>query len=96
MQHFENGEPQHVAIDWRNPADLVVLDVATDALVDLRQMRQHSVDQRLRKSADAWLGRTEIPEVLHLFGRAVAVHVTPKMKLDGRLPRDSSFAHTLR
>ena len=45
--------------------------------------------------AHARLGRAKFPEILHSLRCLAVLEVAPEMILDGRLPRDSTFPHTI-
>ena len=75
--------------------EFVILAVAPNPFVDLWQMRDHSFDERLGKFAHARLGRAKFPEILHSFRCLAVLEVAPEMILDGCLPRDPTFPHTI-
>jgi len=58
---------------------VIVLAVFADAIVDLREMRDHAIDERLGERPDARRGRAEFPKLVHAFGRAVTMQIPPEM-----------------
>ena len=56
-------------------------------------MLHHSLDQRLRKFANAGLDRTKFPKVIDPFRGLAVLEIAPEMILDGRFARASPFAH---
>src|SRR5262249_36951926 len=95
IEHFVDRESQNIAIDGRNAVEIVVLAIFFDALVDFRQVFDHSFDQWLGEFAHARLDRTEFPKVVDAFGSFPALKVAPEMVLNGRLPSAMPFPHTV-
>jgi hypothetical protein len=93
MKHFINGEAKNVAVHGGNAAEVVILAVFADAVVDLWEVRDHPVDERLGKFAHARSGGTKLPEFVHPLRRAIAMQIPPEMELHCRLPRCSPLSH---
>ena len=75
VKHFVNCEPEDIPIHCGDPMKLVVVAVLADAIVDLGQMRDHAVDERLGEGSHPRRGRAEFPKLVHAFGRAVAMQM---------------------
>src|SRR5439155_19351576 len=73
--------------------EFVVLAVQPNAFVNFRQMRDHSLDQGLRKIADARRRRAKFPEIVDAFRPLAVLQITPEMILDRGFARLSPFAH---
>ena len=69
------------------------VDVPEDALVDLREMRHHSFDERLRKLAHARLGRAKFPEIVDLLRSFATLEIAPEMILNCRFAGAATFTH---
>ena len=73
--------------------EFVVLAVTPNAFVNFRQMRDHSLDQGLRKIADARRRRAKFPEIVDAFRPLAVLQIAPEMILDRGFARPSPFAH---
>jgi hypothetical protein len=58
-------------------------------------MRDHPLDQRLRKFAHALRSRAKFPKVLDVLGPFAMLEVAPEMILDRRFARSSPFPHNI-
>src|SRR5437870_3896333 len=93
IKHLVDREPEDIAIHRGDAPEFVILTVAPDALVDLRKMRHHSFDERLRKLAHARLGRAKLPEIVDLLRAFATLEVAPEMILNCRFTGPSPFTH---
>ena len=93
IKHLVDCEPEDIAIHRGDAPEFVILTVAPNALVDLREMRHHSFDERLRKLAHARLGRTKLPEIVDLLRSFATLEVAPEMILDCRFAGAATFTH---
>src|SRR6266480_3839293 len=72
---------------------IVVLAVSANAFVDCRELRDHSLDERLGKFAHTGRRRAKIPEITDLLWPLTVLQITPEMILDGRFASSSPFSH---
>jgi hypothetical protein len=75
--------------------EFVIFAVTPNAFVDFREMRDHSLDQGLRKLANARRGRAKFPKFANLLWPCTVLQITPEMILDGGFTRPSPFAHKI-
>jgi hypothetical protein len=95
IQHFENRESKHVSIYCGNAVKVIILAVTANALIDLREMREHSFNQWLRKLAHARGRRTACPEYIDRLRTCTAMEIAPELVLQRGLARDAAFSHRL-
>ena len=93
IKHLVDREPEDIAIHRGDAPEFVILTVTPDAFVDLREMRDHSFDERLRKLAHARLGRAKFPEIIDLLRAFAALEIAPEMILDCCFARAPTFTH---
>src|SRR6266446_2575537 len=75
--------------------EFVILTITPNAFVDFREMRDHPLDQRLRKIADTGYRRAKFPEIVYAFRPLAVLQITPEMILDRGFARLSPFAHKI-
>src|SRR6266480_2746821 len=93
IEHLVNGKTEDVSIDRGNAVQIIIFEITFDLLVNLRQVRNHSFDQRLGKFAHVRFHRTKIPKIVDPFGSFAVLEIAPEVILDGRFARASPFAH---
>ena len=71
----------------------VILAVAPNALVNFRQMRGHSFDQRLGEFAHPRRARAKFPKVGNILRSFAMLKIAPKMILNGGFARPAAFSH---
>src|SRR4051812_48700602 len=79
IKHFINRQSKHVPVDRRDAVEIVVRTIFSDPVINLGQVCDHPVDERLRELPHPRGGGEELPKFVHLFRGIAAMQVAPEM-----------------